>query len=342
MNVAAAACVLAALLLALVRPGLRGSRGPIVLAGSVSLLITLVSSRDGALSAADSVLGLVETGALLILIGVTARRPGQLPFVLPGAVAVGAWLLRVEPPTSATILFGCATWFAAALGAAGIGAYLGSLDAARQRAAAEARAAQRTLMARELHDFVAHDVSEVLALAQAGRVLAPAGSQLAELVHGIETSARSALASMDRTLDLLDGALDLRHPAPSLADVNELVGRFSGSFPADVRLELGAGLPAGVPREAGAAAYRVVMEALTNVRRHAPSASRVDVRLRRDGGQLVVEVTDDGGDAVVAARGGRGLVGLTERIRLLGGSLDAGPRERRGWRTTATLPVSGR
>lgn len=204
MDVLAAVSAVAVLLVVVVRP-----RPPLVdaltaLAGTVSLLTTALAPRTGALPRDALVLVAVETGALLLLIVLAARRSARIVSVLPAALAVGAVVLRVEAPTSATVLIGCATWLAAALGAAGVGAHLRALDAGRRRAVEKSRARQRALMAHELHDFVAHDVSEVLALAQAGQLLAAGSDRLPEVLREIERSARRALGSMDRTLDVLD------------------------------------------------------------------------------------------------------------------------------------------
>ncbi|NUO41080.1 MAG: sensor histidine kinase, partial [Streptomyces sp.] len=101
-------------------------------------------------------------------------------------------------------------------------------------------------------------------------------------------------------------------------------------------------VPADLPHEVQAAAFRVVQEALTNVRRHAADATRVDVRLRLDGGRLVVSVADDGRGGTqlpdAAHGGGFGLVGLKERVTALGGELTAGPREGHGWEIRAVFP----
>lgn len=339
MDVVAAVCAVAVLAVAVLRPRSRHLDVLTGLVGLVSLTTTALAPRTGAASDGTLILGAAETTALLVLVLLTARRSGHRGALALAALAVGTWVLRIDPPTTATVLLGCATWLAAALGAAGIGTYLRAVDASARRAVDEARAAQRALMSQELHDFVAHDVSEVLALAQAGQVLTGGSDQLAEVLRGIEASARSALRSMDRTLDVLD----TRHPVPALADIPGLVDRFSSSFPAAVQFDLDVVEPDRISRETGAAAYRVVLEALTNVRHHAPTASRVDVRVAHRGPHLAVEVTDDAaGPSPARLRGGRGLAGLTERAGLLGGSLRAGRAQGCGWTTAATLPVDGR
>ncbi len=104
-------------------------------------------------------------------------------------------------------------------------------------------------------------------------------------------------------------------------------------------------MPDDLPHEVQAAAFRVVQEALTNVRRHAADATEITVRLRHDGRRLEVGVTDDGrgGTQLPAAAhgGGFGLVGLTERVTALGGDLCAGPPagQAQGWEVRALFPT---
>ncbi|GAA3792749.1 hypothetical protein GCM10022226_10020 [Sphaerisporangium flaviroseum] len=251
--------------------------------------------------------------------------------------------------------------------AATVGLYLRSLDDHRARSVRAARQAQRTQLARDLHDFVAHDVSGMLAQAQVGRILAEQDpQQAAAAFQRIEQAALQALASMDRTVRMLHDADDLaageaagRTPLPALADLRELADRFSFSGTAVVHLDIDARLkdPNGVvPREVAATAYRIVVEALTNVRRHAVTANRVEVTVRRTrtvgdltGHALEVTVTDDARTGLAPAGhvlgtagrgGGFGLAGLTERVEALGGKLAAGPYAPHGWRVAATMPLA--
>jgi signal transduction histidine kinase len=218
---------------------------------------------------------------------------------------------------------------------------------------AGARQTQRLQLARDLHDFVAHDISGMLAQAQAGQILAqrdPAGTGAA--FRRIEQAATRALSSMDHTLRMLgddgaDGSIG-RAPLPTLAELTDLVDRFAAAGTARVRLHIdpeltGAGAAAGPPREVAATIYRVVVEALTNVRRHAAQASRVEVSLRRTAVGFAVTITDDGAAPAagpIGRRGGLGLPGLAERVQALGGTLTAGPAESGGWRVAVVLPAS--
>ncbi|WP_145806249.1 sensor histidine kinase [Kribbella amoyensis] len=217
---------------------------------------------------------------------------------------------------------------AAAVG--GAGRYLHLLDRRRVRAVHEARQAQRLGLARDLHDFVAHDVSGIVAQAQAGQVSKdPAIAQ--EALRRIEAAGLRALASMDRTVHLLS-------PGPArygLADLPDLVEQYAS----DVTLELP---PLEPPREVGAAAYRIVAEALTNIRRHAPATTRITVAVGQAADRLTTVVTNHTTNAtpVRSSRrgGGLGLVRLTELVEALGGELEAGPVPG-GWQVSATLPL---
>ncbi|MBO2445901.1 sensor histidine kinase [Actinomadura barringtoniae] len=320
-------------------------------AGGVSLTATAAVWASGHFykegSSAEGTLTLVEAAVLGTLTLLTVRYPGNSHRSAIAACLAGfaapSLLLRYGNPDG-TLLAAFGAWsFLTAL-AVVVGLYLRMLDERRDRAVAETRREQRLELARDLHDFVAHDVSEILAQAQAGQIHAEreAATASAGALQIIEQSAQRALESMDRTLRMLHTA-----PAvalPSLNELPDLVERFGASGNAQVDLDLVPDLDA--PREVGATAYRVVVEALTNVRRHAADASRVTISVARvDGRSLEVSVVDDGRGGAKGAlgrRGGLGLPGLQERVAILGGSLDAGPVQPRGWRVVAVLPLNGR
>ncbi|HWS38032.1 MAG TPA: ATP-binding protein, partial [Actinoplanes sp.] len=136
------------------------------------------------------------------------------------------------------------------------------------------------------------------------------------------------------------GGPDVARPAGDLAALPGLVGGFSEAGP-PVVLRPYDGVPADLPHEIQAATFRVVQEALTNVRRHGADATEVTVELRYAAGTLAVTVRDDGrtaGPAAVAHGPGFGLTGLDERVAALGGRLRAGPRQGGGWELIAELP----
>jgi signal transduction histidine kinase len=211
----------------------------------------------------------------------------------------------------------------------------------RTEHAARAVADERARIARELHDLVAHSMGVIVIQAQAGQRAVAADPDAARSAFGsIETAGRQGLAEMRRLLHLLTTTDDRSvAPQPSLRELDELVDRVrEAGVPVDVRVDGDlAHLPAGVDL----AAYRIVQEALTNVLKHAGPAS-VTVSVRLAGGALDVEVCDDGGQPVGAASpGGHGLVGMSERASLYGGSVQTGRLPQGGFRVHARLAVDG-
>ncbi|MCT4357114.1 histidine kinase [Streptomyces sp. Je 1-79] len=340
------------------RRGTTGAAGTATAAGAagvVSLTVTAGTWVFGRLAETDrwpALLGLVELGVLLALVAVALRGGrGWTGPVAAGTAGLGValWPARFEaldePGDLLTFAgFGAVLVVPAALA----GLYLRGLDTSRRRSVAAARRAQRLELAHDLHDFVAHDVSGMVALAQAGTVLATSDpSRAAALFERIEQAGQQALGSLDRTVHLLRTPEENqgveRVPQPGLGELATLIRRFDESGEADVRLEP---LPEGaqVPREVAATAYRIVVEALTNVRRHAPAARAVTVRVCSADGRLYVTVDDDGpGDRATGSRrgGGSGLAGLAARVEALSGTLTAA-RTDGGWRVAATMPLEGR
>ncbi|MFF4055473.1 sensor histidine kinase [Streptomyces sp. NPDC001668] len=231
---------------------------------------------------------------------------------------------------------------------AGLAAYLRSLDYRRTVAIAETRRGERLAISADLHDFVAHHVTGILVQTQMARMMAPdRPEELDPVLAAIEGAATQALASMRRTVGVLR---DTRSPASDLRPVGELatIADLAKGFMSpgqQVILDRHTDVPDDLPHEVQTAAFRVVQEALTNVRRHAADATQVTVALRYDARQLEVTVTDDGrgGTQLPAAAhgGGFGLVGLRERVTALGGELHTGPRAGQGWELRAVLPTGG-
>ena len=207
----------------------------------------------------------------------------------------------------------------------------------QERQAAAELALERTRLARELHDVVTHSLSVVVVQAGALRLESP--PEQAERLAAIEDTARSALAEMRRLLGVLRGepAGDLS-PQPGLDQLSALVEPLRATG-LEVAVEV-TGSPRPLPPGLGLAAYRVVQESVTNVLNHA-AAHSVTVGLDWHCDRLVVTVTDDGvpADGPGGRDGGRGLLGLTERVALYGGSLRHGPGARRGYEVRAELPL---
>lgn len=212
---------------------------------------------------------------------------------------------------------------------------------ARERATArdEVRAREREELARDLHDTVAHHVSAIAIRAQAGLATADADPGAAvEALRVIDAEATRTLSEMRAIVRGLrrDDAATFA-PLPGIADVPELARGPSGGPEVHVALE---GDPAAVPAPVAAAAYRLVQEAVTNARRHARRASRIDVLVRTGDDAVRVEVVDDG-EGASRGRQGFGIVGMIERAERLGGTCTAGPRRDRGWAVIAELPLRG-
>ncbi|GAA5609311.1 hypothetical protein Spla01_00441 [Streptomyces platensis] len=302
-----------------------------------------------------------EAVALLVLLERVVRQvPGPRVGLVGGLTGAAAVLLPLRftlhaPQTGLKeSVFLAALAFVPAAGAAGVGLYLRSLDRRRADAVALARREQRLEVARDLHDFVAHEVTGIVLEAQAAQLGEDGGPvEHRALLHRIEQAGLRALDSMDRTVATLRAA-DGRtaEPPPTrlhgLADLPELLDRFGAMAAAEVTLFLEDEVAGALSREGGDTAYRVVLEALTNVRRHAPRAGRVEVRAARSAdGAVEVSVTDGAptGPLPRAPRepgerpgGGTGLAGLAERAAAVGGVLEAGPYGK-GWRVRCRLPV---
>ncbi|MFI0938773.1 sensor histidine kinase [Streptomyces sp. NPDC021020] len=294
-----------------------------------------------------------ELPALLLLLRRVARRaPDRAGLVLGPLLALGAVLMPLrllasEPPVAAhAVTLSCVLGLFPVGLAAGVGLYFRAAEARRKRAVDGALHAQRLQVAADLHDFVAHELTGIVVEVQSARWAGGLGpEETAELLARVEAAGVRALDSMDRTVgSLREGAAPAR--TYGLADLPGLVGRFTaaGQGPrAELLLE--PGLEGALSRTADDAAYRVVVEALTNVRRHARGTARVTVTVARtadaaapDG--VEVTVVDDGGAprSRKAPRhgGGTGLAELSLRVTTLGGSLTWGPHAS-GWRVRALL-----
>jgi signal transduction histidine kinase len=211
----------------------------------------------------------------------------------------------------------------------------------RQREVEAAVVAERGRIARELHDVVSHQLSVVVVQAAGARAQQQAGGNAGSgTLEKIESSGREALVEMRRLLDVLrsEGEPGDLHPSPGVADLPELVaGVRRAGLPVELDL---ADEVRDVPPVVGLAAFRVVQEALTNTLKHA-GASAARVSVRRESGAVALEVVDDGTRRPDPAVGGYGLVGMKERISLLGGDFSAGPEGGRGFAVRATLPLDG-
>ncbi|MGW1350972.1 sensor histidine kinase [Streptomyces sp. NPDC002409] len=298
---------------------------------------------------------LPEAALLLLLIAAVTRWSPvrELRVAVPLTVlAVAVWPAPLIDGGFLERTGAAAFWLLPALGAAAIGAYPRRMDLRRRAAVGEARRAQRLQLSRDLHDFVAHDVSGIVVQAQAARFVAAADpSQAVLALERIEKAGLNALETMDRTIRMLDEeeVPDASPQPPGVPQLAALVSDFTESSGTTTRLLL----PPDVlesfthAREASAVAYRIVVEALTNVRRHAPRAPRAEVRFVPVPGGVELHVTNEASrtspgprsDPLRRGGGGRGLPALAERAEALGGTLTAGPYEKDGWRLVVVLPL---
>jgi len=211
----------------------------------------------------------------------------------------------------------------------------------QERAAADAVAAERTRIARELHDVVAHAIGVMVVQAGAARSVVdrdPAAAK--EAIGRVEETGRVGLAEMRRLIGVLteDGSNAALAPQPGLANLDELVVTMrAAGLPVEVvRAGSVHPLPAGVDLTA----YRVIQEALTNVLKHAGRANAV-VSVRYEGDELHLEIADDGLGDVSSPGAGHGLVGMRERVGIFGGHIETGPRPGGGFVVRAMIPIEG-
>ncbi|MEU5716522.1 sensor histidine kinase [Streptomyces sp. NPDC020403] len=289
-------------------------------------------------------LGLRERRRTLVGVWLVTGVAGQLLHLLvPSRAGGGALLMSV---LGAVVLV--------------IGAALRERSEARrllveQETISEAERAQRTLLeertriARELHDVVAHHMSVITVQADSAPYRLDGLSEEARAEFAsIAAGARESLAEMRRLLSVLrsDGSPGELAPQPGLGRLQQLVeATVRAGLPAELSLAAAvreAVERGGVPQAVDLSAYRIVQEALANVVRHAPGArTRVSVTAR-DGHLTVLVVNDEAQEpsSLVEVSGtGHGLVGMRERVRLTGGTLDTGPLPDGGFRVAARLPL---
>lgn len=223
--------------------------------------------------------------------------------------------------------------------AAALGLVIRMVDTARRRGHDDMRSRERELLARELHDTVAHHVSAIAVQAQAGQVIAESQPLAAVgVLQTIEQEASRTLSEMRTIVRVLrDGGEPSLAPQPGIVDIKRLASAHGGLPLVEVTV---VGDIEGVGPSLDSAVYRLAQESITNAVRHAVGATKVAVRVdaARDSVRLVV--SDDGArrpfDPV--SQSGFGLIGMTERAALLGGTLSAGPHSDGGWTVAAVLP----
>ncbi|MFJ6986306.1 MULTISPECIES: sensor histidine kinase [unclassified Streptomyces] len=298
--------------------------------------------------------GALEGSGLLFLLVCTLseiNRPTRTALVSAGlAAAVLLMALRhrsVGTFVPATYILTVALALCVALGFV-----IRAMETRRRRAVEDVRQAERLSLARDLHDLIAHHMTGIIVQANAAATIhATAPEKIEPILRTIAASGTETLESMRRLVRVLreDG-----HPAPLpgdlLGELAGLVARYCATAvsgaPADqARLEATAtARTARLDPEVEISVHRLVQEALTNTRRHAPRA-RVTVQLDADDTWLhvsVVNTASPGHDSAPAGgRSGFGLIGLQERVRALDGTFHAGPLPYGGWQVQADFPRKG-
>jgi signal transduction histidine kinase len=301
----------------------------------------------------------VTDGTLATFIGVytvAAHEDRAKSLLALGLLAVGMswyWLARVEsfdPTTPIWIaILGLLSWGLGELVrtrrayTAQVEALAERLDRARTLEARQAAWQERARLARELHDLIGHTVNVMVIQAGAGRRTLASDRGLAERAfQTIESTGREALEELDRLLGILRTEEDEPElpPQPGLEQLRTLAGRFEDAgLPVELTIE---GEEVPLPRSLDQSAYRIIQEALTNALRHAgDTIAHVAVRYRTDRLELEVANHSHGNRRPPDhAGGGRGLIGIRERVALFGGELEAGPVAGGGFVVRCRFPLT--
>ena len=285
----------------------------------------------------------VATAYMLLLVYAAFRWGDGRARIVGAALLVASTTLSLAfgPMTLTDLIGGTAVLVATISLGAGFRWRAGS----RARELDRVKLDEREQLARDLHDTVAHHVSAIAIQAQAGTALAPTDPAAAiAALRTIEGEASRTLAEMRSIVRVLRraDAAELA-PGPGLDDLSGLASTdaatdaASGPPRVEVRVT---GDIASVPPTIGAAVYRMAQESVTNARRHARGATRVEVLVQVDDAGIRFDVHDDGVGAASASPG-FGIVGMVERATLLGGTCSAGPALDGGWTVSAALPRSG-
>ncbi|MGW0602657.1 sensor histidine kinase [Streptomyces sp. NPDC002640] len=350
--------------------------GAAVVSLACSALLGAAAGEDSALDQASDVYALFEPTALIVLLALTARRGSRvgtavaLPLLMT-AVVLRPLVIDVDEGSSVVALI--LTLVASGALAGGLTGRL--VVVSRRQREEQIRLEQRLAFARDLHDFVAHHISGIVVQAQGARAVAAKRPQaVADALELIESTGAEALTAMREMVGALREDTGPGTRAPGTDGIRALVDE---AVLPGARVEFTeSGPAAGLPPDAAHLVERVVMEALTNVRRHARDCTAVTVALDVSRRRVTAHVTDDGrrhprattgdvhdprnpaggrtGDVHdpgprgegggAAPRGGYGLRGLREVAEAAGGTLAAGPADDgpaagRGWQVSLRLPL---
>ncbi len=291
-----------------------------------ALLIALYRvALDGSLIEGALAAGTVELGAVLAAVRWSPSEPLKVWVGLSG-LATAAGVLGVSIRQRRALV-------------ASLHERAARLEFERDQEGRLGAAAERARIAREMHDIVAHNLSVMIALADgAAYAMDSSPDRALQAAQRVSATGRQALVEMRRLLGVLrdESAVGPLEPQPSLGRLDELLARVDAAgIPVTMELE-------GDPRELAdgvqLTVFRVAQEALTNTLKHAARPTRAHLALSCRPGAVELEVTDTGNErAVAAASGGRGLLGMRERVATYGGKLEAGPRAHGGWRVHLRL-----
>ena len=323
---------------------------------ATATVVAALGTRLGAPNAGGAL-----PAVLVLLYTLAAYRPRRISLrgllVCLAAIAVG--IISISEPLASPDT----AWRALEFGVPAVSAWIVGdsvayrrahnawLEERAQRAEAErdtkaqlAAAAERSRIAREMHDIIAHNLAVIVGLADGGRYAAARSPERSSQALGeIASTGREALSELRRLLGVLtednDRVADLA-PQPGLADLEALLDRVrAAGLPVTCTMQ---GDPAGLSEGQQLTVYRIVQEALTNTLKHAGPAATAEVILGYAGGAVDLQVTDTGlGTAAGSPDGdGRGLHGMRERAAVYDGTLQAGPASSGGgWRVAAHLPA---
>lgn len=328
----------------------------------------LLATAAGLLQLAVDVTPLPANFGMLVIVFTVAARTvtwASRYALVAGAMASILVVVRWPPPSGVGTIVAQILFYTVCFGFAWVlgdslrtrSAYYAELEerAARleRERAAQSQvtiAAERARIARELHDVVAHNVSVMVVQADgAAYVLNTAPEQTRQALATISSTGRQALTEMRRLLGVLrseDGSGSDYVPQPSVEQLTDLIEQVRGTgLPVDFTIE---GTPRPLPSGLELTAYRIVQEALTNTRKHGGPHVGATVRLTYGEETLALLAEDDGrGSPEELYEGGgadglgHGLIGMRERIGMVGGKLEAGPRLGGGFRVCAELPFRG-
>lgn len=275
----------------------------------------------------------IATAATAVVLAVhTWREPGpglpMGPTILFWAAVLGSGLLGLLFAHRSTVI-------------GGLTRRAELLEETRQVEALEAVHAERRRIASELHDLVGHGISLMVLQVEGAQALLEVGDlpSLSQRLERLSATARQTMAEMRRLLSVVSEEPPLLHPEPGIAEIRDLVERVRAE---GIPVQLDSNITdAVIPTSLAIAAYRIVLEALTNVVKHAGPGTPTLVKVTRGSDAVTVEILDCGRAVNRSFEVGRGLAGMRERVKLFGGELRVGPRDRGGFAVSATLPLNG-